>query len=376
MDCRVGVSGTADVHPRFVRSVGGLLPVHTGKIRYSCRLLRRLLPQIQEKLTATGDGTARRRNLGGDGFGGAGKTCRKAQGLQGFLRLLPGHSGIIFDHHFPGGLLGEHRLFHTQVGKDVIKDGAHRGSRHDAAGNIDSRGPGGGVQGRQNNILRVLHGGDPHKGHDLILDPLAVFIKHIDLLAGAGLSADRIAGYVGIFRGTLRDHGTNELPHGPGGGFLNGPADHRGLLPQNRVPVGAEHLRDDIGLHQIPPVYHRGNGPDQLQRRQLKGLAEGTGGQGGRAPLVRIRHQSLVKENTLALTGKVNAGFFQHAKPLHIFIEPLPAQLQGNMGKGNIAGILQRLGCLLRPMAGGTPAVKPLGAPGDLLGAPAVKIGI
>ena len=46
------------------------------------------------------------------------------------------------------------------------------------------------------------------------------------------------------------------------------------------------------------------------------------------------------------------------------------------MGKGQIAGVLQGLGCLLRPMARRTPAVQQLGTAGDLLGPLAIKGGI
>ena len=46
------------------------------------------------------------------------------------------------------------------------------------------------------------------------------------------------------------------------------------------------------------------------------------------------------------------------------------------MGKGQIAGILQRLGCLLGAVTGASPAVEQLGAAGDLLRPLAVEGGI
>ena len=46
------------------------------------------------------------------------------------------------------------------------------------------------------------------------------------------------------------------------------------------------------------------------------------------------------------------------------------------MGKGDVAGILQRLGRLFRPVSRGAPAVKFLGTPRNLLGAGAVEGGI
>ena len=57
-------------------------------------------------------------------------------------------------------------------------------------------------------------------------------------------------------------------------------------------------------------------------------------------------------------------------------IKPLPAQLQGDVGKGQVAGILQGLGGLFRPVAGGAPTVEQLGSARDLLGPPAVEGGI
>lgn len=46
------------------------------------------------------------------------------------------------------------------------------------------------------------------------------------------------------------------------------------------------------------------------------------------------------------------------------------------MGKGQIAGVLQGLGRLFRPMTRRTPAVQQLGTAGDLLGSLAIKGGI
>ena len=45
------------------------------------------------------------------------------------------------------------------------------------------------------------------------------------------------------------------------------------------------------------------------------------------------------------------------------------------MGKGQIAGILEGLGCLLGTMTGRTPAVQPLGTAGNLFGATAIERG-
>ncbi len=122
------------------------------------------------------------------------------------------------------------------------------------------------------------------------------------------------------------------------------------------------------GSMQLPAVDHGGNRPHQLQWGDLEGLAEGPGGQGRRPPFVRVRDQGFVEKDALALSRQVDAGFFQHPEVFDVFIKPLPAQLQGDVGKGDVAGILQRLGRLFRPVSRGAPAVEQLGTPRNLLG--------
>ena len=230
--------------------------------------------------------------------------------------------------------------FHPKIGKNVPQDGSHCGGGHDTAGNIDSRLPGGSVQRHQHNVLRVFHRSDAHEGDDFVLNPLTVFVENVDFLAGSGFAADGEARHLGVFRRALGNHRGNELTHGVRGFFRNGAPHCCRLRLHHRISLRVYDLRDNVRLQQSASVDYGGDGPHQLQGGDFEGLAEGAGGQGGGAPLVGVRHQGFVKKHALALPGQVDAGFLQNPELFDVFIEPLPAQLQGDMGKGNVAGVL------------------------------------
>ena len=205
---------------------------------------------------------------------------------------------------------------------------------------------------------------------------MTVLVENVDLFTGSRFSSNGIAGNRGIFCRSVRYHRANQLAHDLGCFRGNGLTPYCRFLLQHRITLGIHHFGYNVRFHQISSVYNGGNGGNQLQRGQFKGLTEGSGGQGCCTPFIRIGHQFLAEKDALALSRQVDAGLFGNAKFLNILIKPLSAQLQRNMGKGDIAGILQSLGCLFRAMTGRTPAMQQLRPPGDLFRAGTMKRGI
>ena len=295
--------------------------------------------------------------------------------FQLFLNFLWCQAGEVFhDHRLSCDIFVGKGSLHTKVRQNIRHHRSHCGRCYHIAGYIDAGAAGRGIQRNQYNILRIFHGRNPHKGNNFIQDPLSVFIENIDFFAGAGLSADGKTCNLCIFRCSFFHDGPDERAHRVRGFLADCLPHHSRFLLQDRIAVGIDHFGYQIGLYQIAAVYHRRNGAHQLQRGDFKGLAERAGGQGGRSPFFRVGNQGFIKEYTLALPRQINACLFQYTKLFDIFIELFAAQLQCDMGKGNIAGILQCLRCFLCPVTLTAPAVQQLRSAGYLLTAPAVVV--
>ena len=109
-------------------------------------------------------------------------------------------------------------------------------------------------------------------------EPTILLVEDIDFFPGAGFAANGKTRHGSVFRSAFRDHGADQLPHGVGSLFGNGPAGHGWLGFHHRIAVGIHDFRNQIRFQQIAAVDHGGYGPYQLQGRNFKGLSKGTGG--------------------------------------------------------------------------------------------------
>ena len=154
-------------------------------------------------------------------------------------------------------------------------------------------------------------------------------------------------------------NGENHIPHDGTGLLADDLPDHRRLGFLHRVAVGIHHLTDDVRLHQVAAVDHGGDGAHQLNGGNIEGLAEGAGNQrGGGAVGIGVREHILREEVALGFAGQSHTGGLHQAEICEILIKFLIAQPQANVGKGQVAGVLQGIEGGLRAMATVPPAVQ------------------
>ena len=131
-------------------------------------------------------------------------------------------------------------------------------------------------------------------------------------------------------------------------------------------------LLHHIGGIQIAAVDGGRLGADQLQGRDIEGLAEGIGRQGDHVGVKAF----LIGENARHLADHVHAGLFHQAEGLEVLIIGLRADLQAHGNEGRVAGVSGgHLQCL-EPVAGPLGAVDGPSPALDRDGAGAVEGGV
>ena len=113
------------------------------------------------------------------------------------------------------------------------------------------------------------------------------------------------------------------------------------------IPISIQYLIHHIGRIQVSAVDAGRLGPDQLQRRDVEGLAEGVGRQGDHVGVEGL----LIGEDALALAHRhVEPRGVHEAEGAEVLVVLLGAHLQADGDKGGVAGVagghLQALGAV------------------------------
>ena len=202
---------------------------------------------------------------------------------------------------------------------------------------------------------------------------MTVFVDLVGLFRRAGLAADAVTDDLGVFRRTLCDDGFDQLAHRRGGLLGNDLPHDRAFVLFHHIAILVKHLGDDMRFQQITSVDHRADGADDLDRRRLHGLTEGSRDQIARAVSGEVAQARLAVENTARLTRQVDAGRLHQSEGAAIIIHRFAADHQSHMSEGDVAGILQRLRGRLRAVSVMLPAVQRLRTTFEGLDAAAVE---
>ena len=260
-------------------------------------------------------------------------------------------TGDIGDLHLNVGQLrfGILRL-NLEVGEDIRHDGADDRRGDDRAVDVLHLGL---VEDDKHQHLRVVGGGDAHKGSDPAGD-LAAFLG-VELFAGAGLAADPVAGNIGILARAvgISHHLFEDAAHRLGGLFADDLALDDRFGGRNDVALRVENLTDDIRLHQAASVDRRRDGGADLDGGDLEGLPEGGG---GKLLAGFFGEGVVVVENAVRFAGKVDAGRFPEAEPFEVIVEVARPDLGADHHEGGVAGKFDCLGEVNGTVAGGLPA--------------------
>ena len=313
-----------------------------------------LRAEVEDDLGLAGEHAARRGNLAGHGAALAhGFTAQALLAQLGF-GLLQGQithvgHGDVDRTHVHAGVVGLHAQVEQGVGEDV----ADHGSGHHAAGDIDAGFAAGGVEGNEADVLRIVHRRDADEGDDAVLGLIAVFVVDVQLFGGTGLAAHAVAGELGVARRAVGDDGLDQLAHLLGGVLADGLADDGFSVFFHHGPVLVQNLGDHVGLQDVAAVDYGGDGAHHLDRRGLHGLTEGHGGQ------LSVFHQlCLGVEDAGGLAGHIDPGLFQQPEGVDVIIEFVAAQQNADVGKGDVAGVLQGLSQRFRAVTLSFPAVQ------------------
>ena len=137
----------------------------------------------------------------------------------------------------------------------------------------------------------------------------------------------------------------------------------------NEAPIRREDVGDHVGPHQLSAVDHGADGRCHFEVGDLAALPEGAGGQLHRAHPVGGVVQALLR-----LRGQVDAGGLPEAEGGEVVAESLPAQPGTDLDEALVAGVFERLGHGLGPVALVVGAVEP--RPGHRDGLAAVETGM
>ncbi len=231
-------------------------------------------------------------------------------------------------------LFGEAR-FVAEVRQNVLQHGADNRGRDGRGLRVaDNRL----IQRDQNGDLRVIRRGKAQEGeHVAVL--VSVFVEVIQLFGGTGLAADAVARDGGVSSGCVRTTRDNLLAHiaDLGGGLLRNDLAANGWLGSlDDIVVRIDDLFDDVRLHQVAAVERRGQRRDQLDTRDLEGLAERAGAQFRDAHIV----QCVVHSFIIRFTRQVNAGQVAQTKAVKVGGKVFRTSLLADFDKGRVTGVL------------------------------------
>ena len=181
-----------------------------------------------------------------------------------------------------------------------------------------------------------------------------MFVRRIQLLAGAGLSAHPEACHIGIFAAALEHHLFHHGAH-RGAGFLGDHLPHHsGRCFMHKPPFCVRDSLHQIRLHPLAAVHHGRHRRCHLDGGDFAGLSERTAGQFHRA--------HTVGGVILALFGfcrQVNAGGPPQAEGLEVIAKCLFAQPRPHLNKRLVAGVHQSVRQVLASVMTMIGAVEP-----------------
>ena len=243
----------------------------------------------------------------------------------------------------------------------------HRGCKD---GGIVRPGVVGVVQHDVDKNFRVVGGQHCHEGRHLFIVAVGAAV-HIQLLGGAGLAADAVAGHIGVFAaaGAVAHLVLHHLPDDLAGTLADDLTAHICADLLNDIAVGIGDLIHHMGGDQIPAVDGGRNGGAHLQRGDGHGLTEGGGSQLHLAQLV-----GAVVLHKVGLAGQVHAGAGGKAEGIEVVIELLRADALPQLDVVDVAALAQRLGHIEQAVRLASGAV--VGLLGNTVSAGASKSGV
>ncbi len=191
------------------------------------------------------------------------------------LHSLPDQVG-----HLDDGAAAVHAVGgDAQIGGDLTDDVAHhRGSQN---GGVVRPGVVGVVQHDVDQNFRVVGGQDRREGGHLLVVAVGAAV-HVQLLGGAGLAADAVAGHIGVAAaalGAVAHLVLHDLADGLAGALADDLTADVCADLLNDIAVLVGDLIHHMGGDQIAAVDGRRDGGADLQRGHGHGLTEGGGSQ-------------------------------------------------------------------------------------------------
>ena len=104
------------------------------------------------------------------------------------------------------------------------------------------------IERDEHDVLRIVDRRNTDKRDDLVLDRIAVFIKHVDFFGRTGLAAHAVARGLGRTRRAVGDDVLHHLAHGLRRFLADDLPQNRALVGLHDAAVAVQHLTDHVWL--------------------------------------------------------------------------------------------------------------------------------